>query len=96
MKTIVVLAIAVALGLSMLPVILSTGLLITRLLPSTAVAQQQTSNVTRPILSLTSGNKTFYELSEEIPEFNETKEGTQRRMQLIDIHLQLAHHTISI
>jgi plastocyanin len=75
MKTIVILVIAVASALSMLPVILSIGLLTTVSLPSTAVAQQQQSNVSRPILSLTSGNKTFYEISEEIPEFNETKEG---------------------
>src|SRR5919204_1092796 len=75
MKTIVILVIAVASALSTLPVILSIGLLTTALLPSTAVAQQQQSNVTRPILSMTSGNKTFYEINEEIPEFNETKEG---------------------
>lgn len=74
MKTIVILVIAVASALSTLPVILSIGLLTTALLPSTAVAQQQQSNVTRPILSMTSGNKTFYEINEEI-ELNETTVG---------------------
>jgi plastocyanin len=84
MKAIFVILIAVASMLSTLAV-LSIGLqTAVPLSSSTAVAQPQSqqveenatvhSNATQ-ILNLSTGNKTFYEINQEIEDFNETKMG---------------------
>ena len=88
MRTIVVITVASITALVTLAAVLPIGGLLQQtalLLPSmttTAVAQQQSQeeNATvhtnaPPLLNLSTGNKTFYEVNQEIEDFNETKMG---------------------
>lgn len=88
MKAIIITPIEVASTLAVLVVVLSIGGLLPSMTTTpTAVAQQQQSSSSSqeenatvhtnapPILNLSTGNKTFYEVNQEIENFNETKMG---------------------
>jgi plastocyanin len=87
MKAIFITSIAVASTLAILAVILSIGGLLPSMTTTSAAAQQQQQQSSSqeenttvhtnapPILNLSTGNKTFYEVNQEIENFNETKMG---------------------